>query len=772
MIDRLQSQQHPLPFDITQAIITVLCGIITVYALHAALVYIVGYPILSPVELCWNALVFLTPTPLLLSSAKRQELRKNDMLAQTHAAKSETLRKILAMGGGGASLTHIGGEGLMSRARRMSGFGGGREDGTAAGSGSDMPPGLGNWDNSCYQNSVLQGLSSLPSLRSYLATPRRAGLDPESTTGSLYQTVQRLSGAENNGKQLWTPAKLKNMSSWQQQDAQEYFSKIMDELDKEAAHDMMDVKVTSGLEAIVQGDEQVDSIAGDAPTKNPLEGLLAQRVACTRCGYSDGLSMIPFNCLTVPLGSEDTYDLEQCLDEYMKLEEITDVDCAKCTLLRAETQLKQMVPPEAKPKDESVSATVSYPYLNLPPEVRIQVIRRLEAIQQALETDDFADITMNETCQIPKKAHVSSTKTRQAVIGRAPPSLVIHMNRSVFEELTGVQRKNYATVRYPMVLNLAEWMPGPNISAVASTSILDSRRQESAEKCLYRLKAVIQHYGRHENGHYIAYRRHPKWSGIQANGEGKDDESNKEEMEQWWRLSDEDVSVVSEAVALGQGGVFMLFYEREEMLPVSWPMEGEKAITASEHAAVDAHEIELSVTSHVDADADGMATGEPRPAKILPSLEEPAAAIAESTPLTTTTVHTDYEHPMQSSSLRPTSPSLQEASRSPTFPTASSPLGQELAAPWSSPQTINPTGTLVPVSSICPPLTPSLPWPTPERPAGRKAEEATSDLRVIGTGTGTGKTNRTPTMRTSRASRESNGNSQGLGGLMRPMART
>ena len=61
--------------------------------------------------------------------------------------------------------------------------------------------------------------------------------------------------------------------------------------------------------------------------------------------------MIPFNCLTVPLGSDNTYDLEQCLDEYTKLEDITDVDCPKCTLLRAEGQLKQMLPANATTDD-------------------------------------------------------------------------------------------------------------------------------------------------------------------------------------------------------------------------------------------------------------------------------------------------------------------------------------------------------------------------------------------------------------------------------------
>ncbi|KAK0767296.1 ubiquitin-specific protease ubp1, partial [Friedmanniomyces endolithicus] len=82
--------------------------------------------------------------------------------------------------------------------------------------------------------------------------------------------------------------------------------------------------------------------------------------------------------------------------------------------------------------------------LSLPPELRVIAAKRLQAVQHALDNDDYADKTMSDVCQIPKKAHVSTIKTRQAVIGRAPRSLAVHVNRSLFDELTGVQRKNYA----------------------------------------------------------------------------------------------------------------------------------------------------------------------------------------------------------------------------------------------------------------------------------------------------------------------------------------
>jgi ubiquitin carboxyl-terminal hydrolase 1 len=539
-------------------------SLVAIYIVHQLLVSF-DYPLLSLPELAWNALVFVVPARLILTAAKRHELRANDMLSQTHAAKSEALRRMLGVGG--ATLTHrlTGGEGIM---RKMSGFAGGEVLGGGMGMEvmSDAPPGLGNWDNSCYQNSVLQGLAALQPLKSYLAKTTLADGDGEADTtrASLRETIAKLSDAGNNGRHLWAPAKLKSMSSWQQQDAQEYFSKIMDELDKEAVAAR---KKVDGLEVLAQGAEgkaEESDEAKDQVLHNPMEGMLAQKVACTRCGFSEGISMIPFNCLTVPLGSDYEYDVRDCLDEYTKLEEISDVECAKCTLLRAESQLKQMAEP-SKGVLPSTPETVKQS-LSLPPELRAMVAKRLQAIQEALDSDDFSDKMLSETCQIPKRGRVSSTKTRQAVIGRAPQSLVVHVNRSVFDELTGVQRKNYAAVRYPLLLDLGYWvLSGQHLSAGATTAPLLNAScdgKESATGPFYRLKAVVTHYGRHENGHYICYREHPvrpQDGADKVEGEMK----GKREMK-WWRLSDEDVSEVSENDVLGQQGVFMLFYEREE----------------------------------------------------------------------------------------------------------------------------------------------------------------------------------------------------------------
>jgi ubiquitin carboxyl-terminal hydrolase 1 len=474
---------------------------------------------------------------------------------------------------------------------------------------SEVPPGLGNISNSCYQNSVIQGLASLPSLRDYLSktTSEHPSLSPESTNGALFDIITKLNNPENKGSHFWIRGKLKSMSTWEQQDAQEYYSKILDALDEEVKKTSSSkrrssvswLEVTKSLsDSPKTGDdgqgeskeEAAKSTERSKATSNPLEGRLAQRVGCTACGYSEGLTLIPFNCITVSLGRNYSYDIRECLDEYTTLEFIDGVECAKCTLLRLEKTLISLVAnkPDSPLKD------------------------RLDAVQEALEKEDFEDKTLLKTFNILKKNWAQSTKSKQAVVARAPQSLVLHINRSSFNEHTGMPYKNTAGVNYPTVLDLGNWCLGSTPSDSQQPqkseeewprdpreSMLAGGEPTTNSPFQYRLRAAVTHYGSHGNGHYVCYRPHPKSapkpmpqetpeepqtpsaeedgtdsSRLQApsmpeRNENSEDleaplspeKSESSQGEQWWRFSDDSVYPVSEDDA-HQGNVFMLFYER------------------------------------------------------------------------------------------------------------------------------------------------------------------------------------------------------------------
>jgi ubiquitin carboxyl-terminal hydrolase 1 len=431
---------------------------------------------------------------------------------------------------------------------------------------SNVPPGLGNISNSCYQNSVIQGLAALPSVRDYLATitAEHPSFTADSTNGALHELLDKLNDPANLGHNFWIRGKLKSMSTFTQQDAQEYFSKILDDMDNEVK------KATSSKRrSSVSWLETTKSLSNSPGTRNanssqaekqaateqlktipnPLDGLIAQRVGCTSCGYSEGLSLINFNCITVSLGNNNSYDIRECLDEYTKLEYIDGVECAKCTLLKTQKTLTPLATPGSPFED------------------------KLKTVSEILEDEKFEDNTLVKNLNIPKKNWVQSSKSKQIVVARAPKALVLHVNRSIFDEMTGAQYKNLAGVTYPRILDLGKWCLGTSPSGSRQPDILleewprdprQSMLQETDELMTaspfqYRLRAAVTHFGSHGNGHYVCYRPHARL--MMQPKEGQEDEDQYLPEEQWWRFSDDTVYAVHEAQA-HQGSVFMLFYER------------------------------------------------------------------------------------------------------------------------------------------------------------------------------------------------------------------
>lgn len=568
-------------------------------------------------QVIWHTTVFLTPAFALFAIDRcvNPPLFPRPMLQSqptTHAAKAEVLNRLLRLDQTGGIVASVSKVGKRAYSSTFSGFK----------SESSQPAGLQNWDYSCFQNSILQGLASLQHLPRYLsgiANTRSALVANEQTTAStLRGFIAELNDPANNGKTLSTPSVLRNMNTMQQQDAQEYFFKLLDLVDKDIEKAAKAGSKLPGLDADVAKDDTIASQHSDdsgyqslailskagsdlISIRNPLEGLSAQRVACTACGYSEGLSMIPFNCLTLNFDvGVSHYDLFELLDNYVALEAIQSVNCVKCTLLDYKQRIEQLVQ-------------------RLP-----AAAERLEAVERILDEDEFDEKSL-KALKIADSNKISSTKTKQVVVGRPPSSLVMHMNRSVFDPTTFHSYKNMAAVQFPKTLDLGPWCIGSagnrqapkqtqtsidtsglrDVEADQEQWVTDPRasmvagdaRQSKITGPIYELRAVVTHYGRHENGHYVCYRRHPtnmrrgstdlavdneaeqrhqsaigdSADDVQSTQEGQviegitptadGEQYDEEEDSQWWRLSDETVYQVSEQDVLSQGGVFMLFYD-------------------------------------------------------------------------------------------------------------------------------------------------------------------------------------------------------------------
>lgn len=524
----------------------------------------------------WNVFVYVIPSRIVTALDAENKDSSSARTASIYPSfyeKEQAMRRIIGFEKGSL-------DSILPRARRLSSIGP-----SWLGSKDLIPPGLGNWDNSCYQNSVIQGLASLRSFANYLDCNIQK-LDARgrlSTHHALKDILERLNDPGSHGQRLWIPPELKSMSSWQQQDAQEYFSKIADQLDVEVREASKMITTNLGLKisnqqenflGVLNNEEKTVEGRSEQPNimHNPLEGLLAQRVGCIRCGWTEGLSLIPFNCLTVSLGKGKEYDIRDCLDDYMALETIEGVECAKCTLLRTKDQLHRLL----KQIEEDDNIVKGPQAATVASTLKSSAQTRLQAVQEALDEEDFTEKVLSKTCHIPSKNRVAVSKSRQAVIARAPKNLAIHVNRSVFDEMTGALRKNPAAVRFPAFVDLGEWCLGTRDigkeesvetwNTIPQTSMLPKEGEVSPRK--YELRAVLTHYGRHENGHYICYR---KFSAQDFPADiAEDVDGEKKVTHRWFRLSDEDVHVVSEREVFDQGGVFMLFYECVDGTQSSW----------------------------------------------------------------------------------------------------------------------------------------------------------------------------------------------------------
>ena len=471
------------------------------------------------------------------------------------------------------------------------------------------PPGLGNWDNSCYQNSILHGLASLPAFMQYIEKSlhlcERLAV-PASTHRALQLFLSQLSDTSQRQTTVWTPNVLKSMDSWQQQDAQEYFSKIVDVVEKEASKCSMSLKkrLVTGLEALVQKRKADDESLGmlrrfhiseDAsedesslakahtslsPTQerkisavvgqgmlaslptHPMDGQQAQALRCQSCGFSEGGIATPFSCLTLNLGLGGRCHLEELLDEYTNAEMVEGVECTECTKALADGKADKTEISESDIDQDGPSPS-----------------------------------------KRPKLKPVLREKAKQITISRLPKNLVIHINRSIFDDW-GNQRKNTAPLEFPITLEFIRNWCWP-AAAPGEEDLIESD---------YTLKCVVMHHGRHENGHYVAFAKRDK---------------------DWYCFNDEIVTKVNEAEVLSRGNVFMLFYEAVEEPPATQISQDPDSIIESEkavHIAESQHPTESEQSSHQQQASSSSSGSEsdpmPEPEPITPIRPVPALRTA------------------------------------------------------------------------------------------------------------------------------------------------
>ncbi|KAJ8655360.1 hypothetical protein O0I10_009049 [Lichtheimia ornata] len=462
--------------------------------------------------------------------------------------------------------------------------------------------GLVNTGNSCFLNSVLQALSSLPRLHAYLNDPQR---QTQPVSQSLLKTIRLLSRPLDR-RTAFRPVDIVTaltthhnvIINRDQQDAQEFFQLLSGAIDTEC-HRLFTSK--SGMESLLSTKKSSSGVPS-----SPFTGLLASRLSCMQCGYTEAIRHFSFNNIQLMLPHAYTTTLDECLSQFTSIEYLQDATCRRCSLISTHRHLSAEI---SKMKAADIHKKRKRKRRLQTLEERCRIIERhLRSRRIENKLDEEED---GQGEQWVRKT-VSRLTSKQVMFAKPPKILCLHLSRSAFHS-SGAVYKNGCRILFPEYLDLSAYTTNGTLSTqpnmpISSSASLDTKNDTDTSiknAAQYRLMSTIVHFGSHSYGHYVAFKRRITVDQCVCAHCSSSTSSNEEKQEcwhgnndTWYRISDTKVDTCSFDY-VQQSNPYMLLYE---LMDEKDPVVNELNVVGDDED--EQQEEPIPITNHVEDDDD------------------------------------------------------------------------------------------------------------------------------------------------------------------------